>query len=96
MRLRAGVSLWIVSWLPVAQVIGASKEQRLVIWGIQVVIGILGLALAGVAFAEAVKVKGWRGAPGVAWQAIVHGTSPRAAVGLAPESDAEESDRAER
>ena len=84
MRLRVGVALWITSWLPVAQVVGASDRQRLVIWGIQVVMGIIGLALAGVVFAEAIKVKGWRGAPGVAWRAMLHGTSPAEAVDPAP------------
>jgi hypothetical protein len=43
-------------------------------WVFEVMLGIIGLALAGSVFASAVKETGWRGAPRLAWSSLVHGT----------------------
>jgi hypothetical protein len=72
-RLRLGVLLWLLSWMPVAVILHATGAERLLIWTAQVIIGLLGLAMAGTVFAAAVRTVGWRHAPGVAWRSLVHG-----------------------
>ena len=72
-RLRIGIVLWLMSWMPIAVLVGADTEERAAIWTAQVVIGILGLALAGTAFGKMVKSVGWRHAPGFAWRTLLHG-----------------------
>jgi hypothetical protein len=74
MRLRVGIALWLLSWVPFAVLLGATGTARLLIWGVQIVVGIIGVALAGTAFAAAVKLAGWRHAPAVAWSSFAHGT----------------------
>ncbi len=70
MRLRLGVLLWLASWIPVGVIFGVRAPALQVVWGVQVAIGIAGLALAGTEFAGAVKTSGWRRAPGVAWHGL--------------------------
>lgn len=72
-RLRLGLALWLVSWLPVAQLVGARQAARLAIWGVQIAIGLVGIALAGSTFVASVKSVGWRRAPGVLWHAFLRG-----------------------
>ena len=72
-RLRIGIVLWLMSWVPFAAIVGADTAERAAIWTAQVVIGILGLALAGTAFATMVKTVGWRHAPAAAWRTLLHG-----------------------
>jgi hypothetical protein len=72
-RLRIGIVLWLMSWVPFAVIVGADSAQRAAIWTAQVVIGILGLGLAGTAFATMVKTVGWRHAPAAAWRTLLHG-----------------------
>ncbi|GHJ48321.1 hypothetical protein Cs7R123_56630 [Catellatospora sp. TT07R-123] len=84
LRLRAGIGLVIVSWLPIAQVViwaaglsGDTAEQtRLGIWAAQFLIGFVGLALAGVAAKAAVKAAGWRGLPRTLWHMFWTGRTP--------------------
>ena len=45
-----------------------------------ILLGIVGLALAGTEFAQAVKAKGWKHAPGVAWHALLHGRDVEAVI----------------
>jgi hypothetical protein len=79
-RLRLGIALWLLSWVPIPILLGISGRGRYLIWGVQILIGLIGLAVAGSAFVEAVKRVGWRSAPGVLWRALLHGderaTSP--------------------
>jgi hypothetical protein len=75
MRLRVGVVLWVSSWVPYGLILGLSGAWLTLSWVIEVLLGITGLALAGSEFASAVKAKGWRGAPRLAWSSLVHGTS---------------------
>ena len=73
MRLRIGIVLWLLSWFPFAAIVHADAAQRAAIWTVQVVVGIIGLALAGTAFATLVKKVGWRHAPALAWHSLLHG-----------------------
>jgi hypothetical protein len=83
-RLRIGVALFVVSWLPIAQLwiwIGNLQgddagEVRGVIWSIQTVIGIIGLILAGAAAKGVVKHVGWRRLPKALWTMLRSGHVP--------------------
>jgi hypothetical protein len=75
LKIRVGVSLVIVSWLPVAQLIiwlgSYSGDQatalRASIWGVQVVLGFVGVLIAGRETIQIAKSVGWRRAPVVVW-----------------------------
>jgi hypothetical protein len=85
-RLRLGIFLWLMSWMPFAQVMlyiahnngkltsaSSSNTFRLTVWGIQVVIGLVGVWLVGkLAFGEAKKA-GWRKTPRRLWELFLHG-----------------------
>ena len=73
MRLRVGIIVWLLSWVPFGLIFGVSGGWLTVIWTIQILLGLAGLALAGTEFAQAVKENGWKGAPNVAWRALIHG-----------------------
>ncbi len=73
MRLRLGVTLWILSWVPYGLLLDLSGAWLTAAWTFEVLLGIVGLAIAGTEFAQAVKATGWKGAPAVAWQAMLHG-----------------------
>jgi hypothetical protein len=85
-RIRVGVSLVILSWIPVAQVVIAiaslsgsgAQKVRLAIWGAQIVIGLAGIAVAGKPTIEIVKRVGWRRAPRVVWSLLWRGEAPAA------------------
>ncbi len=68
MKLRLGIGLWLLSWVPYGLILGLSGAWLTVAWTIEVLLGITGLAIAGTEFAQAVKDRGWKGAPAVAWQ----------------------------
>ncbi len=72
-RLRIGVVLWCLSWVPYGVILGLSGVWLTVSWGVEVVFGISGLALAGPEFAKSVKANGWKGAPRAALHAVVSG-----------------------
>ena len=69
------MSLVIASWLPIAQVAiwatSASGSQadriRAAVWSVQVVIGLIGAAVAGAETVRIAKSVGWRRAPAVVW-----------------------------
>ena len=73
MRLRIGVALWALSWVPYGVLLGLSGTWLVVGWTAEVLLGIVGIALAGTAFRDLVKATGWKGAPGVAWRTLLHG-----------------------
>jgi hypothetical protein len=73
MELRVGVVLWLLSWVPYGILLGLSGAWLTLSWAFEIALGVTGLALAGTEFAQAVKQQGWRGAPRVAWRALVHG-----------------------
>ena len=68
-----GILLWLASWLPIPILLGISGAGRYLIWGVQIVVGLIGLALAGSAFFQAVKQLGWKRAPRALGRALVHG-----------------------
>jgi hypothetical protein len=78
LRVRAGLGLFVLSWLPVAQVVivilglHAHEAQvlRVTIWVIQWVIGVVGLVIAGKAVATVVRRSGWRRTPRLLWQML--------------------------
>jgi hypothetical protein len=73
MRLRLGITLWILSWVPWGLILNLSGAWLTVAWTVEILLGITGLAIAGTQFAQAVKDEGWKGAPTVAWHALVRG-----------------------
>ena len=86
LRLRVGILLWALSWFPFAQIMISIAQQngkltspssantfRLCVWGIQIVVGLVGVWLVGkLAFAEA-KRAGWRKTPRRLWELFRHG-----------------------
>jgi hypothetical protein len=72
-KLRIGVVLWLLSWVPYGIILGLSGAWYTLAWTFEIVLGLIGLALAGSEFGQAVKDRGWKHAPGVAWHALIHG-----------------------
>ena len=86
-RLRLGILLIILSWFPFAQILisvlrdhghltsdSSATNLRLVVWGIQIVVGLVGVLLAGkVAISEA-KREGWRRTPRHLWRLFWRGS----------------------
>lgn len=85
-RLRLGVLLIVVSWLPVAQLVisvahrhgrltseADSDRTRLIIWGVQWAVGFVGLWLAGKIAVETARADGWRRLPGNVWRLLRNG-----------------------
>ncbi|TAH33937.1 hypothetical protein EYC58_00055 [Candidatus Saccharibacteria bacterium] len=79
-RLRMGIVLFVLSWFPFAQIgiaiahnngkltSGHSAQTfRLVIWGIQTLVGFVALWLAGSVAIQTAKRDGWRAAPKKLW-----------------------------
>jgi hypothetical protein len=73
-KLRVGIVLWLLSWVPYGVILGLSGAALTAAWTVEILLGITGLALAGTEFAQAVKADGWKGAPRVAWKALLHGS----------------------
>ena len=79
-RIRLGVGLVVLSWVPFAQVVIAvgsmsgsrAHEVRLAVWSVQVVVGLVGVAIAGKPTVDIVKQVGWRRAPRVVWNLLWH------------------------
>jgi hypothetical protein len=74
-KLRIGVVLWVLSWVPYGVIFGLSGWMLTLSWTAEVLLGVSGLALAGSEFAQAVKEHGWRGAPSAAWRTLRIGTA---------------------
>ncbi len=53
--------------------LGIDGWARYAVWGVQVVVGLCGLALAGSAFFDAVKQLGWKRAPAALGRALIRG-----------------------
>ena len=78
MKLRLGVVLWFLSWIPYGLILGLKGGWLAVAWTVEILLGLVGIALAGSEFAKLVKERGWRGAPRVAWGALITGRSTSA------------------
>ena len=72
-RLRLGILLWLLSWIPYGWILGITGPWLTLVWTIEIALGLAGLAIAGTEFARAAKECGWKRTPAVAWHAIVHG-----------------------
>ena len=86
-RLRLGIVLIVLSWFPFAQILISVLQPhgyltsdrsafifRLVIWGIQIVVGLVGLLLVGKLTVEEAKRAGWRRTPGHLWRLFWRGS----------------------
>jgi len=75
LRIRLGLSLVIASWLPIAQIAiwvtsasGSEADRiRAAVWSVQIVIGLIGAAVAGAETVRIAKSVGWRRSPAVVW-----------------------------
>jgi hypothetical protein len=72
-KIRLGIALWILSWVPYGLILDLSGAWLTVAWTVEILLGIAGLAIAGTEFAQAVKAGGWNRAPAIAWRALLHG-----------------------
>jgi hypothetical protein len=91
LRIRLGLGLVIASWLPVAQTLiwvtsasdGHSDRIRAAVWSIQVVIGLIGAAVAGAETIRVARSVGWRRAPATVWRLLrsPDAPAPRMPVG---------------
>ena len=86
LRLRVGILLMALSWFPFAQILiyiahnngrltsdASATTFRLVVWGIQIVVGLVGVALVGKLAVEEAKKSGWRKTPRRLWELFRHG-----------------------
>jgi len=91
-RLRLGILLMALSWFPFAQILiyiahnhdkltsaSSANTFRLAVWGIQVVVGLVGVALVGKLAVEEAKKTGWRKTPRRLWQLFRYGPDEGAA-----------------
>jgi hypothetical protein len=89
-RLRLGVLFVVLSWLPIAQLVisvsqhngtltgeEAAERVRLAIWSAQIVVGLVGVWLAGPPAVEAVRSAGWKRAPANLWRLFRSRDAPR-------------------
>jgi hypothetical protein len=85
-RVRLGIILIVLSWLPFAQLFihiahshnklassAATDEFRLVVWGIQIVVGLVGVWLVGEVAVKAAKEDGWKHIPAKIWHLFWNG-----------------------
>lgn len=83
LRIRIGVALVVASWLPIAQIVvwltspADADRIRAAIWGVQIVVGLVGVAIAGAETIKVAKSVGWRRSPHVVWRLM---RSPDAAI----------------
>jgi len=79
LRIRLGVSLVVISWLPIAQVLiwvtSADSAQawrvRLAVWAIQIPLGFAGVAIAGRESIAVARRVGWRAMPRALWELML-------------------------
>jgi hypothetical protein len=69
--------LWLLSWVPYGLILGLSGAWFTAAWAFEILLGLVGVTLAGAEFARAVKDRGWKGAPGVAVRALRNGEGVR-------------------
>jgi hypothetical protein len=79
-KLRVGILLWLISWMPIPVIFGIEGNARVATWCVQIVVGLVGLAVAGAAFAELARTAGWRRAIPLAAKVAWTGNIPDAAA----------------
>ena len=80
MRIRIGVVLWLLSWVPYGIILGLDGVALTLAWAFEITLGLVGIFVAGSAFAATVKLVGWRRAPSVAWECLRTGHAPAAQI----------------
>ena len=79
MKLRVGVVLWLLSWIPYGLILdaifGLPRWLYICSWIFEIGLGLLGIWLAGTEFSKAVKRSGWKHAPHIALEGLIHGKS---------------------
>jgi hypothetical protein len=88
LRLRLGILLFVISWLPLAQLFlniahghnlllseKSSQAFRLAVWTLQFIIGLAGVWLAGKIVIHQARRDGWRKAPAHLWRLFWRGDS---------------------
>ena len=98
-RLRLGILLMALSWVPFAQILiyiaqnngkltssSSANTFRLVVWGIQIVVGLVGVALVGKLAVEEAKKTGWRKTPRRLWQLFRYGPDARPSESPRPDA----------
>ena len=88
-RLRLGILLIVLSWFPFAQILiavlrdhgrlssdSAATTLRLIIWGIQIVVGLVGVLLVGKVTVREAQRSGWRRTPAHLWRLFWRGSVP--------------------
>jgi hypothetical protein len=86
LRLRVGILLWALSWFPFAQILiyiahnngrltsaSSANTFRLIVWGVQICVGLVGVALVGKLAVDEAKKAGWRKTPRRLWELFRHG-----------------------
>jgi hypothetical protein len=86
-RLRLGILLIILSWFPFAQILisvlrdhghltsdRSASNLRLVIWGVQIIVGLVGVLLVGKVTIKEAQQAGWRRTPGHLWRLFWRGS----------------------
>ena len=85
-KVRLGLFLIVVSWVPIAQLSLAiahhhsylttdaqSRVFRIAIWGLQFIIGFIGLWLVGKLAVESARTEGWKHVPRNLWRLFKSG-----------------------
>ena len=60
LRIRIGIALWLASWIPFPLLLQLHGWALVIGIAAQVIMGIVGLALAGSAVANEIRQAGWR------------------------------------
>ena len=63
MKLRIGILLWALSWVPYGLILGLSGAALTVAWGVEITLGIVGIALVGTEFRAGGQGQGLEGRP---------------------------------
>ena len=79
LRVRVGIALWLVSWIPFAVIFRLNGWAFLVAIVVEVLVGLVGLALAGSEVAREVRRAGWRQGLRSGWQLFRWGRSRESA-----------------
>ena len=74
-RLRTGLALFVLSWVPFAQIVIWTADMtepragqfRIAVWTVQFLVGIVGIALAGAESVRMARGLGWRRTPSALW-----------------------------
>ena len=76
LALRVGVAIWLISWIPIPVIFGIKHPGREVLWVVQFLVGLVGIAIAGKVFAATIKRVGLRRSPRILGGAFIHGRMP--------------------